>query len=462
MNIDVLIIGAGISGLSASYHIGHEKCLLLESKERAFGHCKSDIVNEFIWDQGPHVSFTKHDYVKNLFAKSVKDQFDEYDVNILNYANGCWVNHPVQSHLYQLSPALRVKCVDSLLGAITRREKEKDLQINNYHEWLYTNFGDFFSEKFPEVYTRKYWTVDAEEMTTAWVGNRIYLPSKEDVLASSEASLPSLKHYISKVRYPREGGYQSFMKSLLKNARIYYGSAVEKIDLDKKEVICNDGSRYKYGKLISTMPLPRFIGLCVQASDKIQSLANNLKCTKLLLVNVEVPHEMLIDANWIYVYDKDKYSTRIHYTNKLTSRNVPEGYCGIQVEVYASRDKPFNDAMDNIAKSVVDELVDMGLINKGAFEHGDVNWWFKEIPYANIIFDQGREDALNSIFNWLCKLGLNREDTDLDSSTDWDKIKSVPLGDIIFSGRFGQWKYYWSDDCVLRGLHIAKSFDIPH
>jgi len=32
------------------------------------------------------------------------------------------------------------------------------------------------------------------------------------------------------------------------------------------------------------------------------------------------------------------------------------------------------------------------------------------------------------------------------------------LGDVILAGRFGQWKYYWSDDCVLRGKQIGEIY----
>ena len=33
--VENLILGAGISGISASFHIGHEKCLILEKNDYA-------------------------------------------------------------------------------------------------------------------------------------------------------------------------------------------------------------------------------------------------------------------------------------------------------------------------------------------------------------------------------------------------------------------------------------------
>ena len=39
--------------------------------------------------------------------------------------------------------------------------------------------------------------------------------------------------------------------------------------------------------------------------------------------------------------------------------------------------------------------------------------------------------------------------------TEWNDRKEIALGKLILAGRFAQWKYYWTDDCVLRGKYIA-------
>jgi len=56
---------------------------------------------------------------------------------------------------------------------------------------------------------------------------------------------------------------------------------------------------------------------------------------------------------------------------------------------------------------------------------------------------------------------LLRENDDLTPATDWSKKQVVKnkLGDIILAGRFGQWKYYWTDDCILRGKYIAENIN---
>ena len=42
----------------------------------------------------------------------------------------------------------------------------------------------------------------------------------------------------------------------------------------------------------------------------------------------------------MYVYDEDKLSVRISFTEKFSPNNAPPGKTGIQVEVYGSEYRP--------------------------------------------------------------------------------------------------------------------------
>ena len=33
--------------------------------------------------------------------------------------------------------------------------------------------------------------------------------------------------------------------------------------------------------------------------------------------------------------------------------------------------------------------------------------------------------------------------------------QAIEIKDLALAGRFGQWKYYWTDDCVLRGKKLS-------
>jgi protoporphyrinogen oxidase len=449
--IEYLILGAGLSGLSASYHIGHKKCLILEKNPHAFGLVYSEKKNGFIWDVGPHVSFTKHDYVRELFAKCVKNNFYEHVVTVGNYFRGCWVDHPVQANLYQVPEPLRSKCVDSFLEIEEQNEESKPL---DYREWLENSLGKEITNQFVAPYTRKYWTTDPENLSVDWIGTRVFRPKKDDVLNGSVRKPEKSAHYIKKVRYPKEGGYQSFSNMLSDNANILCSHDVVQVDVERKIVICENGKKFSYNKLINTIPLPEFVSKVKNISSKAKDAANQLACSQLLLVNVEVPQETKRPEYWLYVYDEDKYSTRINFTEKLSEKNTPVSMSGIQVEVYFSRYKPYQENAKEIASVVVEELLEMGLIESKEIAQQaatNITW----VPYANIIFDHNREAALKAIFDELEPLGLARREDELASTTDWNNPGRLSDGDIILLGRFGEWKYYWSDDSVLCGRNYA-------
>jgi len=450
-----LILGAGLSGLSVSYHLGHEKCLLLERNMHAYGHLHAEFRDGFTWDQGPHVSFTKHDYVRNLFAESVGENgYEIHQVKTANYYKGSWINHPAQSSLYQIPEPLRSECLASFLSSRSENgpdEKKRD----NYQEWLDEAFGPVFARTFPGAYTRKYWTRSPQDLSTDWVGARVFYPEIEDVIAGSKGPLDKETHYITKVRYPKKGGYQSFARILAEGARIRYGSEVCRIDLAEKKVWTADGICYPYSRLINTLPLPTFIALCVQASPETREAAAALSCSQLLLVNVTAPHPTLRSENWMYVYDEDKFSTRINCTELLSSANAPQGYTGVQTEVYFSRHKPLETSPATIAEMVKLELAEMGLIDADMLADGMVQHSLSYASWANVIFDHETKPALKIIWEWLEGYGLEREPAELQPLPDWINQEARPGGDLVMAGRFGQWKYYWTDDCVLRGKLIG-------
>jgi protoporphyrinogen oxidase len=457
MKNQILILGGGLSGLAAAYHIGHPHCLILEKLLQPLGHIRGEQRDGFTWDPGPHVSFTKSEYVRELFAASVAGEFDEFEVKTGNYFKGHWIDHPAQTALYQIPEPLRGDCLASFLA--TRENNDQDLAgQKNYLSWLEKAFGPVFAHAFPAAYTRKYWTREPKDLTADWLGNRVYYPSIDDVIKGSRGPLGRPTHYISKVRYPRRGGYQSFAQALVKGCNIEYGAAASFIDLRNKIVRTADSRIFSYTKLISTLPLPEFIAACGNVPANVQEAAFALSCSQLLLVNVKASHPTRRTENWIYVYDEDKFSTRINCTEKCALGNAPSGSTGVQVEVYFSRHRPLNTSPTEVGHQVEAELVEMGLVDPQlCSDAAPVSHHLRYCPWANVIFDHDTRPCLDTIWSWLEQFGLKREEDDLSPTTDWSKSSGINAkAHLIFAGRFGQWKYFWTDDCVLRGAQVSS------
>jgi len=449
-----LILGAGFSGLSTSYHIGHGKCLVLEKTPDLYGHCKSKYRDEYYWDEGPHVSFSNIEYIKKLFSESVKHQYAEYEVKVGNYYKGSWIDHPAQVNLYQVPEPLRSECIKSFKISNTL----ENIEVDNYSQWLDAAFGEVFARSFPAAYTRKYWTCEPIDLEVSWVGRRVHRPKESDVIKGAIGPLNKQTHYIKKVRYPREGGYESFGSIMADKSNVKNDHEVVKIDLDKKIVSCSNGRKFSYEVLVSTIPLPVFVSACEQRTPLVSKEVDKLKCTSGYLVNVVVPHKAIRDENWLYVYDENFISTRITYADKLDGKE--KNNCLLQVEVYESDYRKLNLSEKEIVETVVTELRDMELIQDD-FITGDnkIKSHLTKFKWGNVIFNHERKCALDKILNWLAGYGLIREEGDLDAMADWESEIEKKIGNVILAGRFSQWNYYWSDDCVMRGKEISEMID---
>lgn len=452
--MSVTILGAGLAGISSSWHYGHENCVLFEKSIFHGGHASTETRFGFTYDHGPHVSFTKHDYVRELFAVNTNGQFAEYPVRTRNFYQGSWIEHPAQAHLWQVPEIIRKQCADEMTAAATRDAQASE----NYADWLFQAYGPTFARTFPFAYTRKYWTVEPELLTVDWLGPRMPKLSLNEIHAGLIPETYQNLHYITQIRYPQHGGYQSFFEPMATHARIQLGQEIVSIDLAAKRLWFADGGYHDYTKLVSTLPLPDFINRCQDVPSHVRHAASLLDCSQLLLVDVFAPHLQKIPGHWFYVYDEDKWSTRIHILERLASSNSPSGWTGVQSEVYFSKHKPLTKKPQQIADEVAEELVTMGFVDAELLANGSCHVQWRWSPYANVIFTHARKDALNCIWEWLGMHGLERESDDLNAFSNWPG--EIVSGDLVMAGRFAQWKYFWTDDCILRGLQIAKSSSI--
>ena len=122
--------------------MGHENCNIFEKNDYLGGHIHSERVGGFTWDEGPHVSFTKSQYVIDYFNKYCSSEILEYPVSTVNYFRGNWIPHPAQSNLFAIPEPLRSICFDDLI-----QSRSKNIKIETYKDWLIEAFGEEFYKK---------------------------------------------------------------------------------------------------------------------------------------------------------------------------------------------------------------------------------------------------------------------------------------------------------------------------
>ena len=203
--MSTIILGAGLSGLSAAHHLGGD-CEVFESEPWTGGHSHTHSASGFSFDEGAHVFFGQDDISREFVWEPLKDQMHHHQAEIWNHYDGHrFGRYPVQANAAALEPDLATRCVMDFIAAA----QQEPATPSNYEEWCYASFGRAFADNFMLRYARKVWTVEPAEMTTEWlgsrVGGRISRPSLEDVVKGAIDKNPQVLNYLTEFAYPRGG-----------------------------------------------------------------------------------------------------------------------------------------------------------------------------------------------------------------------------------------------------------------
>ena len=87
-----------------------------------------------------------------------------------------------------LSESLTKPAISGLEKA-SSNEKYAVQRASNFLEWIYSTFGDGIAELFMIPYNRKVWGVPLEFLDYAWIGDRVAVPSIEQISRSLDSKL---------------------------------------------------------------------------------------------------------------------------------------------------------------------------------------------------------------------------------------------------------------------------------
>lgn len=473
--VPCLILGAGPTGLSASYHYG-KGSVLVEREQTVGGWCRSLDDHGFRFDHAGHIMFSNDPDVLQLYVTLLGDNLHWQNREAWIYSKGVHTRYPFQGALYGLPPTVLKEC---LVGAIEARFGKLDAPVGarpaaqvraedccadgaaadacavegdpkdadaagsvtafahrgppaNFEEFIYQVWGAGVAKHFAVPYNVKLWTVPLREMETSWLGGRVPMPNLDEMIEGALEPVAAPVGPNARFGYPLKGGFQALMDGFLPHLQgtLMLGKAVTSISVDRREVTLDDGRQLRWRQLVSTLPLPELIRLIGdEAPERVHQAASRLRHVSVRCVNLGIGRANLTDKHWVY-YPEATIFHRIFVQGNASPDNNPPGGFGLTCEITYSPTKPLPVDGEALIQRCIDECIEVGMFNR---DDPVLTASIVDMPYAYVLYDHARAANVETVRSWL----LSRH--------------------VVLAGRYSEWEYYNSDHAFLAGRRAARA-----
>jgi protoporphyrinogen oxidase len=422
-----VIIGAGLSGLSAAYHMG-SSYKVLEKEGEVGGLCRSVAMRGYTFDLAPHIFFSGSQYVNGLVNELLNGDLIKQRRRAYIYLRGTYVEYPFEVNLHGLPQEVIDECIE---GARHRPE----IQPRNFMEWIKSTMGKGVAKHYMIPYNEKIWKYPLEEMNTDWIAGRVPSPSVEEMVKGAQGKVDRDYGPNAYFKYPKLGGTGAIPNAFAKRVKdISLHSKVFEISpggkyLDVLYTRNGEPKRLEADGVLSSAPLPELVKMIKSAPEEVIKASERLVYNSLICLNIGVDREAISDKHWLYFPEKEYIFNRISFPMNLSPETTPKCRNSIVVEVTYRGTKPD----PNETKQRVRE----GLIKAEILREEDKLEVFDalDFKYAYVIYDTQHRRNVNLIQSYL---------------------KSIRVSSM---GRYGEWEYLNMDKAILSGMRAAEEYE---
>jgi protoporphyrinogen oxidase len=423
----ILIIGAGLAGLSTAFHLGDRPYRVVEKEKEAGGLCRSYRLGDFTFDMTGHLLHFRKPEIKSLIENLLPDQLAKHVRRSFIFSQGVYTEYPFQVNTYGLPREIVRDCLLGFIQTLTKPVSPPE-QDRSFKSWILDNLGEGMAKHFMAPFNEKLWQVPLDELTSDWVSWLVPKPSLEDVVNGALGIKDKAFGYNASFLYPARGGINLLPEALLTRVSdVIYGTELAEVDTRRRRATFQDGRVEDYETLVSTIPIPELVRRCTDLPMAIRDAAAALRCVSVYSVNLGVSRERISDKHWVYFPEPDYPFYRAGFPMNFSESLGPPGCSSLYVE-------RSHQPADLLAPEVLLRQVRNGLERAGIFRPDDdiVVADVRDIRYAYVIFDKHRARVMPGILAELEQRGLH----------------SI--------GRYGRWEHTSMEDAIHQGKALAE------
>lgn len=430
MKVDVLILGGGLAGLSAAYHLGESGLrsrLVVESKATVGGTAGSVTTGAFTFDYTGHLLHLHDSYGQALILDLLKDNLATHARKAWIYSQGAFTRYPFQANTKGLPTKTVVECVAGFLETVHR---PRPLAKNpDFLSWSRATFGDGITRRFMTPYNEKLWRLPLSKLTTEWQGRFVPKPSASEVVYGALTENNALFGYNASFRYPVRGGIQSLSDALagrLEPDVVRTESPVTAVDLREKTAQVEGLGEVHYERLVNTLPLNVFLDFATPLPADVKAARKDLRWNTVWNLNLGIDRPAPADKHWIYYPEKRFPFYRVGFPSNFSASLAPEGHASLYLE--AARPGGVRLDRDKLEAAMIKGLREAGLLRRS--DEISAKIWMP-VPVGYVVYDRARTPAVEAIFRYFGTHG----------------VESI--------GRYGGWKYSFMEETILDGKRCA-------
>ena len=427
---DTLILGAGLSGLSAAYHLAGHDFLVVEKQGVPGGLCTTEEKQGFLFDQTGHWLHMHDEKMKQLV--STLPGLDCITIARKSYvfSHNIFTRYPFQSNTFGLPPQVVSECVEGFIRAHEKNDRSRAGE--NFYEWCMANLGEGISRHFMIPYNSKLYTVHPEEFASHWCDTYIPVPTVEQVVEGARRDPEYDNHgYNATFSYPRSNGIGTLPAAFFQacpQGRFLFNACPVAIDMQSRVLRLQDGEEVHFRNCISTIPLRDFLRLvqCAQ-TDRLQTVAQRMKIASVSYYNAAFRTAPAHPGHWFYIPEERYMPYRIGFYSNVYASLAPEGYSSAYIEY--THQGPLVDE-PAFRRESVRLLQEMGLISG---EEAILFMDYRCVENGYVVFHREYVEDSEMIAQWCRDNG------------------------VMLAGRYGRWVYSAMEDAVLDGMRVATA-----
>lgn len=426
---EVVILGAGLTGLSAAYHLeqqGFFDYKIYEKEDTVGGLCRSVKQDGFTFDFTGHLlHISDPEFRKFIETVIGLEHFNVIKRQSFIYSQDRYTRYPYQVNLFGLPPETIAECIE---GFVTRRTTHK--QPRSFHDWVLNNFGAGFGKHFFFPYQTKIFDYDIHQLSASWTGRFVPSTSLTSMIRGAITDVQDDIGYNANFLYPHKGGIYFWIDKLYRQLMnpVYKSHTVTRIDMTARTITFANGTQESYKQLITTLPLDILLKLIQEpSSSSLKRAQTKLLCNSVVNFNLGVSHEHLSDKHWIYFPENIYPFYRIGFTHNFAESMAPPGMSSLYGE-FSHLNRP---------QTEIDQLLVQSLeATKKLLQIRDSDIATEKIisiKHAYVIYNAWRDKHVPIIL---------------------DKLQEKS---IFSTGRYGAWKYASMQEGFLDGKTAADT-----